>query len=530
MAENRTLAQKSEMMRFFKLYGLNLRSDVASYLCQLLEPLPQEEHTQWVEAVIEALQKLPITSDQITKEAIYRAAEDAGNVQNVNPDSALEVIDVFKIPRLTYDVDKRKFIIEPAGALDLHGKAADKATLFRNRYNIIHQRTIQHELFKQPVYADADLAARTYSLKKVEFLLGASCRQKKVLVLGLLTSLKEGKYHLEDDTGHIELDLSNASFHSGLFTVNCFVLVEGCYEDNVLHAEAVGLPPPELPAVTRERMSMKNENYFGGSARKNVKTDPQLHQLEKENGEAMFVVLSDVWLDKLEVMEKLRVLFSGYAQVPPTAFILCGNFFSEWQSRKKLEEMQKAFTALGNLIAEFPDLAANTRFIFVPGPSDPGPSTSFPRPPLPRCVTEPLRKKVRSAVFATNPCRLVYCTQEMVVLREDLVGKMCRNSVHFPQDCDLAPHVARTIVNQCHLAPLPLHTVPVYWNFDHCMSLYPTPDVIIIADKDKAFSTTHSGTTVFNPGSFFSSEFSFKVYFPSARQVEDSQISSTEET
>ncbi|XP_050694811.1 DNA polymerase epsilon subunit 2-like isoform X3 [Eriocheir sinensis] len=215
MAENRTLAQKSEMMRFFKLYGLNLRSDVASYLCQLLEPLPQEEHTQWVEAVIEALQKLPITSDQITKEAIYRAAEDAGNVQNVNPDSALEVIDVFKIPRLTYDVDKRKFIIEPAGALDLHGKAADKATLFRNRYNIIHQRTIQHELFKQPVYADADLAARTYSLKKVEFLLGASCRQKKVLVLGLLTSLKEGKYHLEDDTGHIELDLSNASFHSG---------------------------------------------------------------------------------------------------------------------------------------------------------------------------------------------------------------------------------------------------------------------------------------------------------------------------
>lgn len=45
----------------------------------------------------------------------------------------------------------------------------------------------------------------------------------------------------------------------------------------------------------------------------------------------------------------------------------------------QLEEMQKSFTALGNLIAEFPELAANTRFIFVPGPSDPGPSTIFPR-------------------------------------------------------------------------------------------------------------------------------------------------------
>lgn len=54
-------------------------------------------------------------------------------MQTVDPDSALEVIDIFKIPKLTYDVDKRRFIIEPPGSQDLHGKASDKAALFRNR-------------------------------------------------------------------------------------------------------------------------------------------------------------------------------------------------------------------------------------------------------------------------------------------------------------------------------------------------------------------------------------------------------------
>lgn len=48
-------------------------------------------------------------------------------------------------------------------------------------------------------------------------------------------------------------------------------------------------------------MSIKHENYFGGSAKKNVKYNQQLLKLEQENNEAMFVVLSDVWLDKIEV-------------------------------------------------------------------------------------------------------------------------------------------------------------------------------------------------------------------------------------
>ena len=68
---------------------------------------------------------------------------------------------------------------------------------------------------------------------------------------------------------------------------------------------------------------------------------------------------------------------------------------------------------------------------------------STSRPAIPNSVTEALRKKVASAVFTSNPCRIQYCTQEIVVFREDIVTKMCRNCVKFPEDGDVPKHVSR---------------------------------------------------------------------------------------
>lgn len=52
-------------------------------------------------------------------------------------------------------------------------------------------------------------------------------------------------------------------------------------------------------------------NFFGGPSATSVKTSVKLKQLEQENEDAMFVVVSDVWLDSVEVMEKLNIMFSG---------------------------------------------------------------------------------------------------------------------------------------------------------------------------------------------------------------------------
>ena len=42
-----------------------------------------------------------------------------------------------------------------------------------------------------------------------------------------------------------------------------------------------------------------------------MKASSKLKQLEEENEDAMFVIVSDVWLDNAEVMEKLNIMFSG---------------------------------------------------------------------------------------------------------------------------------------------------------------------------------------------------------------------------
>ena len=68
---------------------------------------------------------------------------------------------------------------------------------------------------------------KKYQLKCVDYLLGTTKKLNNVIVLGMLTQIKHGKYSLEDPTGCVDLDLTNAKFHRGLYTENCFVLVEG---------------------------------------------------------------------------------------------------------------------------------------------------------------------------------------------------------------------------------------------------------------------------------------------------------------
>lgn len=113
-----------------------------------------------------------------------------------------------------------------------------------------------------------------------------------------------------------------------------------------------------------------NLNFFGGPSTTSVKASAKLKQLEEENEDAMFVIVSDVWLDNVEVMEKLNTMFSGlvfhsvwtllvqimhdarlrltfalfclagYASMPPTSFILCGNFSSAPYGKTQIKSLK----------------------------------------------------------------------------------------------------------------------------------------------------------------------------------------------
>ncbi|NWY45742.1 DPOE2 polymerase, partial [Sylvia atricapilla] len=450
-------------------------------------------------------------------------------------ENVFNIIGAFDVPRYIYNSERKKFL--PLSMTDLpgpslFGTARDKAELFQERYSILQQRTHRHELFTpSPVVAHPDDSKSKFQLKTVETLLGNTAKVGDVIVLGMITQLKEGKYFLEDPTGVVQLDLSKAiSFccDGRAGGISCrpagvillFQTLLGWYEDEVFHVNAFGFPPTEPSATTRAFYG--NINFFGGPSSSSVKASAKLKQLEEENEDAMFVFVSDVWLDKAEVLEKLRMMFSGYSSAPPTCFFFCGNFSSAPYGKNQIQSLKGSLKALADIICEHPSIHKSSRFVFVPGPEDPGPGSILPRPPLAENITQEFRQLVPFSVFTTNPCRIQYCTQEIIIFREDLVNKMCRNCVRFPSsNMDIPNHFVKTILSQGHLCPLPLYVSPVFWAYDYSLRVYPVPDVLVTADKHDPFTVTNTDCLCINPGSFPRSGFSFKVFYPSNKTVED---------
>lgn len=149
---------------------------------------------------------------------------------------------------------------------------------------------------------------------------------------------------------------------------------------------------------------------------------------------------------------------------------------------------------------------------------------------------------------------------------------MCRNAIHFPTSDDIPQQVflivkkfqsywftlfffffqkmqfAKTLTSQGHLCPLPGEICPVYWPYDHALYLYPLPDVVVVGDRFGGFTAENMECVIFNPVNFWGSfdililgvaysllfqsqqgpfarnNFNFKVFIPSSRQVEDSEI------
>lgn len=518
-------AFRKKIITNFKLQGLSLKSDATNLLVEVLGQYAEKSDIDGViDHIIEAVQRQPLTSTLVGKEVVEPALEECNEASDSDSEAALVVIDSFHVPKFVYNVDMKKYLPYPnKKELCVHGGAKHKASLFKQRYMLLQQRTLRHEFFTPTPLGQKTQSSEKFHLQNVDFLLSSSGLPDKIIVLGMLSQIKEGKYHLEDPTGCVEIDISECSFHIGLFVESSLVLAEGIYEDKIFHVHAIGFPPLEEPSESRNYFG--SMNFFGGPSPTCAKSSVKLQAMMKENEDAMLVFLSDVHLDDPKVMEKLSTLFTGYADSPPTAFVMMGDFSSKPYGPHRNQEMKDCFTLLGDLILGFPDLVEKSRFLFIPGPLDPGWANVLPRPPLSPGITSGVRERIPGAHFCTNPARIQFCTQEIVVFCEDLMSKLCRNCVRFPSQTTNLPNLlTRTILSQGHLCPLPLHVRPVYWMYDHALWLYPLPDVIMLGDKCDPFAETLSSCLVCNTGSFVRSGFEFKVYLPSTNVIEDSKI------
>ncbi|XP_062555161.1 DNA polymerase epsilon subunit 2 [Armigeres subalbatus] len=506
---------KAQIVSWFNISGFQIRSEASVFLAEQIVSLAEPTRKQWLQNIAGHVQGQNLDLPVVEKKHIELAIKEANNTGLEDNETIFSVINAYDVPRFRFNEEKKKFLPDSGKRGFLPGPDA-KAEYIRERYLTLWQKTSRHEMFNTSKVSMQDVKRLT--LRKIELLLSTS-KMKEVVVLGLLTQLTEGKFYLEDPTGVVPIDLSETVFSSGLFCEGCFVLASGTYSDGTLKIDELGFPVTE-PASS-SRAFYGTVNTWGGRSKTLLKYSKNLTELERNSGGDSIVFLADCWLDNSIVMKKLTQLLVGYNSFPPRAIVLMGPFS---KSNDNPYHLKERFQALGEILASYDSLKRETDIVLVPSCEDPTIANILPRPPLPQYLTADLKRSYPRLVLATNPCRLQYCTQQIVVCRSDLVTKLCRNTIHFPKSGQLADHFARTLISQGTLAPLHPIACPIHWNYDAALTLYPLPDLIVIGDTCQGFQTTEQSCTVLNTGSFPKSNFGFKVYIPTSRVVEDSQI------
>ena len=225
--------------------------------------------------------------------------------------------------------------------------AEHKVDMLVQRFALIQQKVLRQECFRPKLIkkssnvrtnsSENDDNATTVSTP-IESLLG---RKGSHNLLGMIVQVEEGRFYLEDLSGQVPLDLSKAQVLSdSLICENCVVLVEGEMRDGILHTFKIGCPPPESRHDSFRNIGIEKSDIFGDFS--SEAEMQKLYDQEVENGvDTVFVVLSELHLDKPNVLTKLEKMFEGFSEVSPLPiFVLMGNFTSCWENSKQLPREQ----------------------------------------------------------------------------------------------------------------------------------------------------------------------------------------------
>ncbi|KAH9853528.1 epsilon DNA polymerase [Lenzites betulinus] len=443
----------------------------------------------------------------------------------LDPDNHLFVIDAFDMPLWNWSTERSTFE-RASGLLTSSGTADSRVMAMRNRLNVIKQCVLRNDHFSPSTLPSKD-REKLLTLRSTKQLLGRA--GDRFLLFGMLTHSKEGKLCLEDQDGLVELDFSQLDQPSeGLFTEGCLALVEGDYtEDATLLVIAIGHPPCESRETARSIFG--HVDFLGKGATTLLEDKQFAARVQLELADLRFFVLSDVWLDRPDTLLGLRKLFDNCMENSfiPKVIILCGNFTSvgiPQGNGREVRRYQEHFDALADVIASYPLITRSTHFVMVPGPLDITLNSVLPRRPLLSSFISRLKSRVPNIHFTTNPCRIKFFEQEIVVFREDLMSRMLRNLVGVKPDVkndDLKRYLVQTVLDQSHLMPINVSIQPTLSEYDHALRLYPLPTAVVLADKYDRYQMTYEGCHVFNPGRFLGNTLTFSAYAPARRESEE---------
>lgn len=342
--------------------------------------------------------------------------------------------------------------------------ASHKTMVFRNRFNVIHQRLLRNESFqtsavaasRAPVLKLSDSGHQFHKITPLANLLGRHGSHH--MLLGMLTVLPTGSLAISDLSGSIKLDLTQAQTipeDSAWFTPGMIVLVDGVYEedDEATVGSKVGLsggsgvggviggrfqgffigqPPCEKRRVTLGVSGPDSDTIGGGfgwidflgvgseramgSRMRRVEQRLLRRPLtddDPDRGRGRVVVVGEMNLDEPRTLQAVKKILSGYANEPegatPLCFVFTGNFTQHAIMARGGSggsvEYKEYFDSLAAVLAEFPMLLTSATFVFVPGDND-GWASAFSAgaaTPLPRkSVPDLFTSRVRRTFVNAN--------------------------------------------------------------------------------------------------------------------------------
>ncbi|VDL36168.1 unnamed protein product [Hymenolepis diminuta] len=547
-----------DIKKLLKLNGFILAPDASTYLTSSLgDDIDSDVVKRFVDSILSS--SSAVVGNRVTKSVCEKVLSD-WKANDSATDSAIFLINALDMPRFKYSRNIRKFVTVERNSDDdmdclLPFSPLSKSFLFANRYEVVLQRVLHN-----PLFADE---SKGFTLRPIEFLLSSGTKVRNsndqdedgddgpssvaerpsVIILGCLIQLKNAQWYLEDVTNLVKLDFSQTRFHQGVFPEGSVVLTEGWYDEDaeVFRATGIGLPPVERAIDTRRYFSASNP--FGGGSQ-GIEGPPASldKRMLRQIDASPVIILGETHLEAPENIEHLETIFTGYADFPPSAFLICGDFISPDYSPHVSEQcalLKQLFKRLlDTFLRVYGDSGARghcqPKLILVPGPHDPciGPTGIYPRPPLPLDlfgITAPQQRCPEWLWLASNPCRIRLFTREVVVFRYDYAKHLLRHCIHLPstvlptapmesstiesgaetqlpeemENLEISQEgnelnttmdeasasilgrgLARCLASQGHLTPLPLHVSPVYWPFDQALGLNPLPDLVVAVEPE----------------------------------------------
>ncbi|GJD11328.1 DNA polymerase epsilon subunit 2 [Galdieria sulphuraria] len=454
----------------------------------------------------------------VSLQVAERIIEDILKVLNRKQSHPTRIIDSFReVPILSLGSESSTIYLKESTGLKVLDTPENMLEQYKIRYRLLLSRALESK--KATSLGQGERLAIFHkelssSLTPIQNL--SSTDRLTANLFGILGKFEGNKYFIEDETGYIQLDLSEACSSDRIYTQGCIVLVRGEWNGQLFRVTNIEMPP--LDASLSNIMEPKALCQV-------IDSEVDVHEKQQNH---IMVIISEIWLDHDSVFNKLEKLFSSLQadDVCPDTVVLMGNFLSPSLNPDEdhLLHFNNGFQQLASLLHEYiPN--EQCQVVIIPGPNDPGIKNILPRPPILESLLNPLRHLYKCSTAASNPVRIVCQNSNIIFYRDNIEKKLVPHSIFLlPNNLNrLREMIVQTLLDQGHLCPLPMDMQPVFWNHEQSLWLFPPPQFLVLGCGLESFQYTYGQTKCFGTGSFALEGF-FLVYESKNQHIQICQI------